>query len=253
MFVTKIRVGLSAVCLLTLVGLLTACGPPGPRALLQGRRLLETGEADAAVKELKTAVSLLPTNAAAWNYLGLAYHRAGLSTNAIDAYSRAIKLDRDLLEARFNLGCLLLEENRLDAAKTELTAYTLRRGTEPEGWLKLGLAQLRGRDAGGAEKSFREVLRLETNNVEALNGIGLAQLQRNRPREAAESFATALELKPDYRPALLNLATVSQQQLNDPAQALRRYREYLALQPRAADWDRQSHPRSRHAHSPTMR
>ena len=237
MFVTKNRVGLSAVLLLTVVCFVTACGPPGPRALLQGRRLLEAGETDAAVKELKTAVSLLRTNAAAWNYLGLAYHRAGLSTNAIDAYSRAIKLDRDLLEARFNLGCLLLDENRPDAAKTELTAYTLRRGTEPEGWLKLGLAQMRVRDTASAEKSFREVLRLETNNVEALNNIGLVQLQRNRPREAAEAFGSALEVKPDYRPALLNLATVSQQQLNDPVQALRRYRQYLALQPRAANWD----------------
>ena len=139
MFVTRNRVSLNAVLLLMVVCFVTACGPPGPRALLQGRKLLEAGETEAAVKELKTAVSLLPTNAAAWNYLGLAYHRAGLSTNAIDAYSRAIKLDRELLEARFNLGCLLLDENRLDAAKTEFTAYTLRSGTEPEGWLKLGL------------------------------------------------------------------------------------------------------------------
>lgn len=237
MFVTRNRAGLSGVLVLMVVFFVTACGPPGPRALLQGRKLLEAGDTEAAIKELKTAVSLLPTNAAAWNYLGLAYHRASQSTNAVDAYSRAIKLDRDLLEARFNLGCVLLDENRLDAAKTELTAYTLRRAREPEGWLKLGLAQLRGREGVSAEKSFRELLRIETNNVEALNGIGLAQLQRNRPREAAESFANALELKPDYRPALLNLATVSQQQLNDSAEALRRYREYLALQPRAADWE----------------
>ena len=237
MFVTRNRVSLNAALLLMVVLFVTACGPPGPRALLQGRKSLEAGRTDEALKELKAAASLLPTNAAAWNYLGLAYHRAGLVTNAIEAYSRAIKLDRDLLEARFNLGCLLMDENRLDAAKTELTAYTLRRGTEPEGWLKLGLSHLRGREASSAEKCFREVLRLETNNVEALNGLGLAQLQRNRPREAADSFASALELEPDYRPALLNLATVSQQQLNDRPEALRRYREYLALQPRAADWD----------------
>jgi len=237
MFVTKNRVSLTTVLLLMVVLFITACGPPGPRALLQGRKLLETGQTDAAVKELKTAVSLLPTNAAAWNYLGVAYHRAGQSTNAVEAYSRAIKLDRDLLEARFNLGCLLLDENRLDAAKTELTAYTLRRGSESEGWLKLGLAHLRGREVGSAEKCFREALRIDTNNVEALNAVGLVQLQRNRAREAADLFTEALRLQPDYRPALLNLANVLQQRLNDRAEALRRYREYLALQPRAADWE----------------
>jgi len=36
---------------------------------------------------------------------------------------------------------------------------------------------------------------------------------------------------------LLNLATVSHQDLNNHSEALRRYREYLALQPRAADWE----------------
>lgn len=237
MVVTRNRVSLNGILLLMVILFITACGPPGPRALLQGRKSLETGRTAEALEELKTAVALLPTNAAAWNYLGVACHRAGLLTNALEAYSRAIKLDRDLLEARFNLGCLLLDQNRLDAAKLELTAYTLRRGTEPEGWLKLGLSHLRAREASSAEKCFREVLRLQTNNVEALNGLGLAQLQRNRPREAAESFASALAWQPDYRPALLNLATVSQQQLKDRPEALRRYREYLALQPRAEDWE----------------
>jgi tetratricopeptide (TPR) repeat protein len=237
MFVTKNRAGTVVVSLFALVVFVTACAPPGPRALLKGRKLLESGQTEAALQELKTATSLLPTNAAAWNYLGLAYHRSGQWTNAAEAYSRAIKFDRELLEARFNLGCLWLDQNKLDEAKTEFTAYTLRRGNAVEGWLKLGAAQLRGREPTGAEKSFREALRLDAKNVEALNCLGLVQLQRNRPREAAESFADALKLQPDYRPALLNLATVSHQNLNDRAEALRRYREYLALTPKAADWD----------------
>ncbi|MFO1512658.1 MAG: tetratricopeptide repeat protein [Verrucomicrobiota bacterium] len=237
MFVTKNRAGVITVLLLAAALFITACAPPGPRALLKGRKLLEAGLTDAALVELKTATTLLPTNAAAWNYLGLAYHRSGQWTNAAEAYSRALKLDRDLLEVRFNLGCLWLDQDKLDAAKTEFTAYTLRRGNAVEGWLKLGAAQLRGRETSGAEKCFREALRVETNNVEALNGLGLVQLQRNRPREAAESFADALKFQSDYRPALLNLATVSGQNLNNRPEALRRYRQYLALQPKAADWD----------------
>lgn len=236
MFVTKNRAGVSAVLFLLLAVFVVACAPPGPRALLQGRKLLEAGETDAALLPLQTATTIMPTNAAAWNYLGLAWHRAGQVTNAVEAYSRAIKLDRDLLEARFNLGCLWLEAGRLDAAKSEFTAYTLLRGPAVEGWLKLGAVQWRGREFAGAEKSFREALRIETNNVEALNGLGLVQLHRGRPREARDLFTQALGWQPDYRPALLNLATVAQQ-TNDRTEALRRYREYLALQPRAADWE----------------
>jgi len=237
MFVTKNRAGDCTLFLLAVVAFVTACGPPGPRALLDGRKQLEAGRTAAAIREFKLATSLMPTNAAAWNYLGVACHRAGQVTNAVEAYLRAIKLDRDLLEARFNLGCLWLDEGKLDAAKREFTAYTLRRGNAPEGWLKLGSAQLRGREPAAAEKSFREVLRIAPSNVEAWNGLGLVELERNRPREAAAAFSEALKLQPDYRPALLNLATVSVQQLNDRPGALLRYRQYLALQPRATDWD----------------
>ena len=222
---------------LALAIFLAGCSPPGNRALLEGKRFLESGKNFEAVEKLTAAATLLATNAHAWNYLGLAHHRAGQVTNAVLAYQKAILLDRDLLEARYNLGCLWLEENQLDAAKTEFTAYTLRRGNEVEGWLKLGTAQLRGHETGAAEKSFQEVQRVSPKNVEAFNGLGLVQMQRNRPREGAQFFSAALKQQPDYRAALLNLATVLQQHLSDRAGALQKYREYLALKPKADDWD----------------
>jgi len=158
-----------------------------PRAArVAGRETAVGGrKTDAAVQELQSAVALLPTNAAAWNYLGLAYHRAGQWTNATEAYSRAIKLDRDLLEARFNLGCLWLDENKLEPARLNSRLIPAA-GNAVEGWLKLGATQLRLREIAGAEKSFREALRVNADDVEALNGLGLVQLQRNRPREAAD-------------------------------------------------------------------
>jgi tetratricopeptide (TPR) repeat protein len=237
MLVTKNRAGGGTGLILAMVVLMTACSPPGPRAMLKGKKLLDAGNYDAAARQLKIATSLMPTNANAWNYLGVAYHRAGQETNAAAAYTRALALNRELLEARFNLGCLWLEQNKLDAAKSEFTAYTMRRGHAPEGWLKLGLAQLRATNSLAAEKSFREATNLNPESAEALNGLGLAQLQRGRASEAARSFSAALAQQPDYRPALLNLATVSHQDLNNRSEALRHYREYLELQPRAADWE----------------
>jgi tetratricopeptide (TPR) repeat protein len=223
--------------LLTATVLITACSPPGPAALMKGKRLLDAGKADEAVAELKTAVTLMQTNAAAWNYLGVAYHRAGAWTNAVDAYSQALRFNRDLLEARFNLGCVWLEQNKPDLAKTEFTAFTLRKPNVIEGFVKLGTAQMRTRDLAGAEKSFREALKINGSDAETLNALGMVAAQLNRPREAAESFTKALKQQPDYRPALLNLATVLHHQLNDRPEALKRYQEYLALQPREADWN----------------
>ena len=59
------------------LAMVVGCAPAGPRALLEGVRLLDQGKNAEAVEKLKNAASLLNTNARAWNYLGLAYHQTG--------------------------------------------------------------------------------------------------------------------------------------------------------------------------------
>ncbi|MEI9865715.1 MAG: tetratricopeptide repeat protein [Limisphaerales bacterium] len=95
------------------------------------------------------------------------------------------------MEAHYNLGSLWLEQNKPVDARTEFTAYTLRRGNDPEGWAKLGTALLRSGDVTAAEKSFGTAYHLNTNNAAALNGLGLVQVKRSRPREAVQFFNAA--------------------------------------------------------------
>lgn len=217
---------------------LTGCRPPGPQALLEGKELIERGQVAEAIERLKTATSLLSTNAQAWNYLGLAYHQAGQTDAAVDAYKKALALDQNLIEVHYNLGCLWLEQNRPDLAKAELTAYTLHRGDKsPEGWIKLGEAQLDLRDLTGAEKSLNQARQFDAQNPAALNDLGIVQMQRNRATEAAQYFGGAVKAKPDYGPAILNLAIVYQLHLNNRQYALLRYQDYLALKPRPANWE----------------
>jgi Flp pilus assembly protein TadD len=234
-------------CVLLAAGV-TGCQPPAVRALLRGKRLIERGDYSDAVDSLKKSVSLASTNAQAWNYLGLAYHYDGKPAEAAQSYQRAFALDHDLVEAHFNLGCLWLEQGRLDAARAELTSFTLRRST-PEGWIRLGLAQLRSAqarnlkpdaraaDLASAEKSFNEALRLSPQNPEALNGLGLLQVQRNRVWDAAQDFFNALKQEPHYAPAILNLAILSHTALNNRTVAVQKYHEYLSLSPHQPNWE----------------
>ena len=233
--------------LLPVIALIAGCAPPGPSALLEGERLVEQGKYPAAIAELKTAVLLLATNAPphdtaqAWNYLGLACHYAGRGDDAERSYQHALALDHDLSEAHYNLGCLWLEEGKLEGARTEFTAYTLRRPSSADGFCKLGAALLRGSDGGStqgrareltaAESSFRDALKLSPQNAEALNGLGLVRFYRNQPAEAAQSFTEALKTQPGHRAAMLNLAIVSHRYLRDRQVALQKYQEYLALKP----------------------
>jgi Flp pilus assembly protein TadD len=237
MLATKNISRCGVVIFLILTVYLTGCGPPGPRALLKGKKLLGSGDYSAAVDKLKTATSLMATNAQAWNDLGVAYQHVGRPADAAVAYQRALTLDHDLVEAHYNLGCLWLEQAKPDMAKTEFTAYVLRRSKEPEGWTRLGVAELRLHDLTAAEKSFNTAMAIDAGDAEALNGLGLAQMQRNRPRDAARYFASAVRVQPDYAPALVNLATVARQYLHDNTLALQNYRAYLALTPHRPDWD----------------
>jgi len=220
--------------LLVVVG---GCRPAGSSALLKGQKLIEAGKYNPAIECLNRAVSLLPTNAAAWNYLGLACHYGGKSDEAEKAYHRALLLDHDLSEAHYNLGCLLLEQNKPEAARSELLAYTLRRGNSLESLLKLGVAQAQARDLSGAEKSFTEALRLSPQHPEALNGIGLVRVQQRRASEAMQCFNAALRQKADFAPALLNLAILTQQNPQERPTAIRLYKQYVTLKPPPSNVD----------------
>jgi tetratricopeptide (TPR) repeat protein len=235
MVTTKNRVCNLCAALLASATLLAGCSPPGERALTTGEKLLREHRYAEAVEHLKSATSLLSSNALAWNALGIALHHSDKPLEAEKAYQKAVSLNRDLAEARFNLGCLLLEQGRFDAARSEFVAYAFRRPNALDGLLKLASAQMRLRDYAAAEKTYSEVLRVNAASAEALNGLGVIRLQRGKPAEAAAFFNSALRQQTNYSPAVLNLAVVSHVHMRDKAAALRLYRDYLALEPGASD------------------
>ena len=214
---------------------IVGCSDPGARALLKGERFINEGKYDKAVTELQAAARLLPRHAQAWNHLGLAYHHQNDFLSARHAYVQALSIDYNLAAARYNLGCLLLENNDLPAAIDQLTSYTLLQPRAVEGWLRLGSAQLRARRLDAAEKSFKMVLETSPNHAEALNGLGNVQFYRRRNQEALALFNRSLEQNPEYAPAMLNAAVVSHQSLNNRALSLQMYRNYLAHQPWASN------------------
>lgn len=209
--------------------ILTGCTPPGPRALLDGEASLRKGKPAEAIPQLKRATDLLPADPRAWNFLGLAYHRAGQPQLAAQAYRQALTRDHSnvVAVAHFNLGCLMLEQNAAAEAAEALRSYTLKTNSAA-GWRKLGSAQLRLRQYAEAERSFEAARRLEPNSAEALNGIGLAKAYRGQ-RDAAQYFAAALQKDPKFAPALLNSAVLAHQNPASKITALQKYRDYLAV------------------------
>lgn len=235
---TNLNCGAKAVLalLFAAVVLWAGCAPPGPRALLEGKKLVDQGRYAEAIEPLQNATRLLPQNAHGWNYLGLAYHGSGQAEQAVKAYRSALAADRKLSIVRFNLGCLFLDQEQLGPAIDEFKSYTLLQPGAVEGWLKLGAAQLRAKRLDEAERSFRSALDLQGRHPEAINGLGLIQIQRRRWTEAMNQFNLAALQDPPYAPAVLNLAILNHQ-LDHRSTALKFYRQYLGLLPRPADAD----------------
>ena len=213
---------------------LTGCQPPGPKALLDGERLIREGKYPEAIARLQKATGLLPKNAQAWNHLGLAYQYGGKPEEALKAYAQAIALDRNLAAVRFNVGILNLELGRLNDAINELTTCTVLEPGNTAAQVALGKAWLRAKRVEEAERAFVTVLRADRNNVEALNYYGVALLHRRKASDARAYFNEALRLQPDYSPAVLNQAVLSHYYIVNKTNALKLYRDYLRMNPDAA-------------------
>jgi Flp pilus assembly protein TadD len=94
--------------------------------------------------------------------LGVAFEKAGDSQKATDIYEKAINLNGEQVEARFDLGRLELNRD----------------------------------DAPHAEQQFRAILEHEPEDAGAHSGLGLALLKEQRPDAAAAEFQRALALNP---------------------------------------------------------
>jgi tetratricopeptide (TPR) repeat protein len=230
---------------------LTACGPPGARQLKRGERDIQAGNSGDAILELEDAVRILgnaphPVQAKAWNLLGIACQDAGRPDDAAKAYMMALKLDPNNPAMDYNLGCLQIQRTNFPGAINYLTSYSTLRPADVQGYLRLGTARfhsaLEQRNAAErnrllelARRDFQNADKVELS-AESANSVGMIELQ-HRPasiesiRAAAKEFTVALQRDSHYGPALLNLAILSQQYLNQPAQALKLYRQYLTLNP----------------------
>lgn len=254
MLTIKKRSGALMALAIVLSAIMTACSPPGARDLREGEELIQTGHAADAIPVLKEAVDTLRSSAprvqaTAWNLLGLAYQGAGQLDPASRAYLQALKFDRNLWEADYNLGCLRMQQQNIPGAIDYFTTYVTSHPKDINAVLLLSRARLDyalGRT--GADKS-RQLIAARTyyqyaeqlqSTAEACNALGLIELEFKNPNSeainrAAYYFRLALQRDPNYAPALLNLGIVSQRYLNDPRGALDAYQKYLATTPPPAN------------------
>ncbi|BBH67732.1 hypothetical protein ACTI_44170 [Actinoplanes sp. OR16] len=142
---------------------------------------------------------------AAWNGLGNTYVELADYTGAIQAYQRAIDLQRKVATPHTGLGNAYLQQHRWAAAERE---YRVAIALDPRAahpWHGLGNLQTRRGRFGEALDHHRTALRLDAGFAEAWNGLGEAYAALGRFDEAIAAHEKALTLRKDEPYTLASL------------------------------------------------
>jgi Flp pilus assembly protein TadD len=214
----------------------TAIEPQHAQAWLQLAPLLarrqRPAEADAAYR---TARRLAPGNAAACNDHGVLLAGLQRWDDAEAAYHAALHLAPDDASTLANLGGLLTQRQQLDAAERCLRRAVALAPDNAAAQTNLGLVlEARGR-LDEAEACHRTALAASPVSVEILGNLGnlLGTLSRDRPAavvEAEDCHRRALAIEPLSAPAHVNLGVLLADQHRD-AEAEALFARALELRP----------------------
>lgn len=169
----------------------------------KGVRYMEQGHYDIALKDLKRAAELDDTNSEAFNALAVLYQRIDDFPNADASFRKALSLKEDNYAARNNYGRFLCSQGKHDEAFRQFETVI---GTK-----------------------------LYTQSWIPLTNAGLCARTLGRRGEAETYLRRALEVQPDFPPALLEMARLSREngQAMSARAFLQRYFSVAAPTPEA--------------------
>ena len=212
-----------------------------------GVLLYQKGEMQEAAARLRQAAQLNPSSAVFHNHLGLAYQAIGMVEEAKKSYQTALSLCRKTLQqersrieanlaravgellsiyiergqfyynlddlpaaAHWDLACgnLLVEAGRDEVAKRYFLQAIALQPESSEAHYRLAEIYVREKRWEAAIASCRESLRHQDDRVDAYKLMGNAFASQQDLQSAAQCYAKALDVDPNFAEAQANLANI---------------------------------------------
>lgn len=148
----------------------------------------EQGQLTVALDEVKQAIQIDPTYAAAFNLRGLIYTALRDQRLAEDSFQQALRLDPRDGDTWHNLGWMYCQDGRypasFDAFRRALEAPAYR--GQPRTWLAWGVCLARAGQPSEAERTLMRAFELDPGNPIAM--YNLARLLHQRGDDARAQF-----------------------------------------------------------------
>ena len=183
-----------------------------------GEAYLAVGDVPKAAQYFAQSTALDPKNAATRTRLGQVRFAEGDTEGAIHDLEAASAMDPNVSPADLALVADLLRQKQFDQALAAVARLEQKQPNSALVYNLKGIVYLNKRDLGAARASFERALQIQPDFLPAVNN--LAQLDRldNKPDAARQRYQALLEKEPNNEQVLLGLAGLLQSLGGDPSE-----------------------------------
>jgi tetratricopeptide (TPR) repeat protein len=195
---------------------------------MRGAVLVKLKRYEEAEQSLRQTIRLAPTFAKPHEDLGFVLLELKRPREAADILRNAVRLDPGLEQAHFNLGrALAMLGHGGEADEAFEKSFSL----NPErGKLALAAEHHKAGRFEEAERLYREILRENPVNVDAVRMLGRVALSASRNADAERLFRRAIKIAPDFAGALADLGRLLKEQ-NRFEEAIECFERVIELEP----------------------
>lgn len=172
----------------------------------QGYAYMSKGELNNAIDSFTKSIKIYEKFPEAYNTRGLCYGYNNQVDLALTDFDRAILLDEDFIEAYINRGSSLIGKGDLQLAKADLEEALRIDPDNGSAFYNLGRVYQEMGDLKSASKQFQNAINTEFVNKDVMYEFGNVLFQLSSFRNAAEAYSLALQFEPNDHKILNNRA-----------------------------------------------
>jgi tetratricopeptide (TPR) repeat protein len=164
----------------------------------RGALLMLHGAFPGALSDFSVCCMLQPKHAQHWVDRGNAFYELGDFDSAENDYQVALSLDDNLPEVSLNLGCIALDEGKIEVSLAHFEHALSLRPDYTRAILNRGLAHYFSNNDAAAEADLLHAAELENESCDALFALARLYARQRRYRQSSEALGKALARCPEF-------------------------------------------------------